>query len=311
MKKFFLLSAVASMAMAANAQQQAAFIDAEALGIGSDKVAVTGGTVLASSENVTMKAAYDCEYKAVAMDGEADPFKTITIDGTVYADLATGIQGQANPTNAKNANTQQPKDNAVFQFDVTADGMLYVFSKFSGNKQYYAFEGAYTAETPSSSIVYTIVAGNQVDSIARTATLPGNEEGFADYSSYAPAETIGAPFLCELLGMRDSSDENYGTNAGWSDAQKANMLGVGAFKVYAEAGTYYFMAVGSKITCDGFVFIPAAEALAEVTVTAGEASLSNVAAGKTAAITYNILGQQVPANTKGLVIRNGKKIINF
>lgn len=308
MKKSLLLTAVACVAMAANAQTESAFIDAEALGIGSDKVAVTGGTVLATTASVTMKAAYDCEYKAVAMTGESDPFKTITIDGVEYANLVTGIQGQSNPTNTKNALTQQPTNAAIFQFDVTADGMLYVFSKLSANKQYYAFEGAYTTDTPSSSIAYTIIGGDQLDGQVYTGVLPGNAEGYADYSGYSAAETIGAPFLCELVGLRTQDDENWGANS-FTDAQKATLLGVAAFPVYKDAATYYYHAVGSKVTCDGFVFVPGATTVGTVTISAGEASIAAVKANASK-IAYNILGQRVAADAKGIVIVNGKKQIN-
>lgn len=308
MKKSFLLTAVACVTMAATAQTQSAFIDAAALGISSDKVAVAGGTVLATSTNVTMKAAYDCEYKTVSMNGESDPFKTIVIDGVEYANLATGIQGQSNPSNTKNATTQQPKDNAIFQFDVTADGYLYVFSKLSANKQYYAFEGAYSDATPSDALAYTVVAGNQLDGKVYSGSQAGDADGYADFSGYSAAETIGAPFLCEMVGLRDASDENYGANA-FSDEQKATLLGVAAFPVYQEAGTYYFFAVGSKVTCDGFVFVPGATAMATVDVKGSDSSISGVKANATK-VAYNILGQRVAVDAKGLVIIDGKKQIN-
>jgi len=308
MKKSLLFSAVACFAFAANAQTESAFLDVEALGIGEEKVAVTGGTVLASSASVTMKAAYDCEYKKVDMNGENDPFKAITIDGVAYENLATGIQGQSNPTNTKNALTQQPKDKAIFQFDVTADGYLYVFSKLSANKQYYAFEGKYSDDTPSTSISYTIVGGNQLDGVVYSGTMPADKDGYADYSGYSAAQTIGCPFLCEMVGLRGTDDANYGTNT-FSDAQKATLLGVAAFPVYKDGGTYYFNAIGSKVTCDGFVFIPGATSVATVNVIAGATSIANVAASAKDMVVYNLLGQRVAANTKGLVIINGKKVI--
>lgn len=41
----------------------------------------------------------------------------------------------------------------------------------------------------------------------------------------------------------------------------------------------------------------------------GETALQSLSAEKSSAIVYNILGQRVPTNTKGLVIINGKKVI--
>lgn len=307
MKKFFLLSAMACAAMAVSAQTESAFIDAEAVGIGSEAKAVDAGTVLASSSSVTMKAAYGCDYKIVAMNGESDTYKTIVIDGVEYANLATGVQGQSNPTNTKNATTQQPKDNAIFQFDVTADGMLYVFSKLSANKQYYAFEGAYSEATPSTSVAYTIVGGDQLAGKVCNVAMPADKDGYADYSDYTAAAEIGAPFLCDLMGIREG--ETVGTTT-FTDEQKATVLGVAAFPVYKEAGTYYFMAVGSKVTCDGFVFVPGADKIAAVEIKGGDASaIASVNAAAANAQIFNMLGQKVGANAKGLLIIDGKKVI--
>lgn len=310
MKKTLLFGAALCMAAAVNAQTESAFIDAAALGITTENTDVAAGTVLCTSTNVTMKAAYGIQYKTVAMSGESDKFKSVTIDGVNYG-LVTGIQGQTNPTNTKCASTQQPTAGAIFQFDVKADGVLYVFSKLSANKQYYAFEGAYSAETPSSSIGYTIVGGGQADGKTYSAVHPADADGYANFSGYPTAETIGTYFLCDLLGIRPTTDETYGTNTFNDDNFKQTILGVAAFPVYAEAETYYYFAVGSKVTCDGFVFIPGAKTVAniEISETQGTTSISNVAAASQNAAVYNLLGQRVAADTKGLVIINGKKVI--
>lgn len=272
------LSAIDTRISSFSAQQESAFIDAVAL-LGEqavdNTVAVVGGTKLCKSASVTMKAAYDCDYKIVPMTYEDDPFNSITIDGVSYENVVKGIQGQRNPTNTKVASTQQPVDNSIFQFDVTEDGYLYVFTRFSANKQYYAFKGAYSESTPSSSIAYTVVGGSQKDGDVYKASLPGDKDGYADYSGYANAETIGTYFLCDLLGIRATYDANYGTNTFAEVTHKANILGVAAFPVYKEAGTYYFHAVGSKVLCDGFVFIPGAKRMGTVTVTNKETDLGN------------------------------------
>ncbi|MBR2184796.1 MAG: hypothetical protein IJ897_05175 [Prevotella sp.] len=300
MKKIFTLVAMATMAFTANAQMQSAFMDVETLGIGSSAVSVAAGTTLCSSANVTMKAAYACDYKSVAMNGENDAFKTITIDGTEFSSLATGVQGQSNPTNTKNATTQQPVDNAIFRFDVTADGYLYVFSKLSANKQYYAFEGEYSATTSSDQLAYDLVMGYQTDGNQYAASLPGDADGYADYSkdpSY-PFTTIGTYFLADMTGIRPTTDDNYGTNT-WADSQKGNGLGVVGFPVYADAGTYYFFAVGSKVTCDGFAFVPGATAIGSVTVS-GATAVQGVAEAKA----------EVAAPVK-VIGKNGIQIGNF
>ena len=312
MKKIFTLVAMATMTLVANAQTESAFMDAEALGIGSTAVSVAEGTELCKSASVTMKAAYACDYKAVAMNGESDKIKTITIDGVDYASLATGIQGQSNPDNTKNATTQQPTKNAIFRFDVTADGWLYVISKLSANKQYYAFEGEYSATTNSSQIAYTAAFGYQTDGKVYQAALPADAEGYADYTKDTtyPFTTIGTYFLCDLTGIRPATDENYGKNS-FTDAQKGNGLGVIAFPVYKDAKTYYMFAVGSKVTCDGFVFIPGATAMASFNAKGGETAIESVKAAKNnvEGVAYNLAGQKVGADFKGIVVKNGVKMI--
>lgn len=65
-------------------------------------------------------------------------------------------------------------------------------------------------------------------------------------------------------------------------------------------GTYYVLAAGTKLGFYGFKF------------TAGTSGISNINASETAneGATFNLLGQKVASNAKGLVIKNGKKFIN-
>jgi len=310
MKKIFTLVAMATMSLGAFAQAESAFLDAATL-VGDATTKLTAGTELCKSTSVTMKAAYDCDYKKVAMTGESDLINAMTIDGTLYSNFAAGIQGQSNPTNTKNATTQQPVDNAIFRFDVTADGYLYVFSKLSANKQYYAFEGEYSSTTNSSQIAYTTAFGYQGDGQTYNGALAATAEGYADYTKDAnyPFTTIGTYFLCDLVGMRASTDENYGKNS-FIDAHKKNALGGVGFPVYKDAGTYYFFAVGSKVTCDGFLFVPGATTFGTVSFS-NVTGIENVKAAKNVAegVAYNLAGQKVGADFKGIVVKNGVKMI--
>ena len=65
-------------------------------------------------------------------------------------------------------------------------------------------------------------------------------------------------------------------------------------------GTYYVLAAGTKLGFYGFKF------------TAGTSGISNINASEAANedATFNLLGQKVASNAKGLVIKNGKKFIN-
>lgn len=92
-----------------------------------------------------------------------------------------------------------------------------------------------------------------------------------------------------------------------------NGLGVIAFPVYKDA-YYNVNACGSKITCDGFVFVPGAEEdpLATIAATKDESTaIKNIAIDEldTNAPIYNLQGQRVGEGYKGICIQNGKKFI--
>ena len=67
------------------------------------------------------------------------------------------------------------------------------------------------------------------------------------------------------------------------------------------------------MTSDGFVFVPGATTISAVTFTkgGGETGISNAVAAKADvnAPVYNLAGQRVNANFKGIAIQNGKKFI--
>jgi len=258
MKKSLLLCAALFASVAANAQTEKAFVDAVAV-LGEEaadtKVAVTAGTVFCESQNVKMTAAYDCEYKIVAMYGDSDPYNTITVAGEEIFKPVKGIQGQTNPTNTKDAATQQPVDNAIFRFDVKQDGILYVVSKLTFNKTYYVFEGEYSAATPSTMVAYYWGATNVKNEKFLDFQLKADKDGYYVAGSGQDDKTTGIYWPCHLVGLESVN----GTVDDNGDISKANGLGVIAFPVYAEAGTYYVHAVGSKITVDGFVFVPGAK----------------------------------------------------
>ena len=93
-----------------------------------------------------------------------------------------------------------------------------------------------------------------------------------------------------------------------------NASGVIAFSV-VEGNTYYVNATGSKITCSGFVFIPGATKLAEISAAKGEdvpgAAIKEISIDDLDANApiYNIQGQRVSKGFKGICIQGGKKFI--
>lgn len=124
----------------------------------------------------------------------------------------------------------------------------------------------------------------------------GGTKGFhildADFAEVAPASY-------NLPAAKDGASQKFTQNQKGENiiAEKSN--GTVTFSV-AEGGTYYVFAAGSKMGFYGFKF------------TAGTTGISNINASEAAneAATFNLLGQKVASNAKGLVVKNGKKFIN-
>ena len=124
----------------------------------------------------------------------------------------------------------------------------------------------------------------------------GGNKGFhildADFAEVAPASY-------NLPAAKDGASQKFTQNQKGENiiAEKSN--GTVTFNV-AKGGTYYVLAAGTRMGFYGFKF------------TAGTTGISNINASEAAneAATFNLLGQKVASNAKGLVIKNGKKFIN-
>ncbi len=116
-----------------------------------------------------MNVAYTDNYKTVSLTADADKFHSLTIDGKTYA-LPGGVQGATNPT----GDLSKPQaGGAVFEFDVKADGYLYVFSKLTYNKNLYVWAGQSQA---SPEMAYTLAVYSS-DGVEYKGTLPGDDDG--------------------------------------------------------------------------------------------------------------------------------------
>lgn len=114
----------------------------------------------------------------------------------------------------------------------------------------------------------------------------------ADFAEVAPASY-------NLPAAKDGTSQEFTQNEKGENivAVKSN----GTVTINAVAGgTYYVLAAGTKLGFYGFKF------------TAGTSGISNINASEAAneGATFNLLGQKVASNAKGLVIKNGKKFIN-
>ncbi|MCI6200787.1 MAG: hypothetical protein MR645_01460 [Paraprevotella sp.] len=314
MKKLFTFAAMVAITMSASAQTESAFLDAEAL-LGADAattaVNVAAETVFCSTTNVTMKAAWADTYKIVNLTAETDAANKVVIDGVTY-DMPTGIQGQNNPKPSDLVSGGQ-NSGAVFKFDVKADGVLYVFGKLTGNKSYYVWEGD-VANAQGLPVAYTMKAQPVGGGDPVGYTLKGDVEGYYVIGNgYDNGTALASASWCVDVykGLTWGADINP-TKTWGSTWTGGNALGVIAFPVYKDAATYFVNACGSKITCNGFAFVPGATAIGNISFAGASTGINGITvdgADNANAPVYNLAGQRVSKDAKGILIQNGKKFI--
>ena len=305
MKKLLSLLSATCVVMAANAQTESAFMDPVAL-LGEEAattpVSVAGGTVFCQSANVKMKAAWDDTYKIVGLVGENDAVKAITIDGVTYQ-LPTGVQGQTNPKE-NSLLTGGQNSGAVYKFEVTADGYLYVFGKLTYNKNYYVWEGN-VANGAGMAMSYSMTAYTVSDGTQVGYTLPADELGYYAAMGYNNFDVSVANFTSNPTYDDGTKYNAAGTIA--DDWTTGNALGVIAFPVYKDPGQYYINACGSKLISNGFVFISGATASATIRPGNEITGITTLRAEETANCYFDLAGRR--SNANGLVITNGKVVL--
>lgn len=326
MKKISTLL-VAALPVMAMAQIQSAIIDVDALGITSENQAMAAGTVLCETENVVMSLAYDDSPKAAGI--EANDCTGAWI-GEQFFSAANGVQlGTANP--ASPGFFEAPSGGAVAQFDVTSNGYLICLSKLSSNKNYWAYEGLYgwaTAISYTCGILWNTESGADGTPSPYVFTLPSDEGGYVDLE----AEDIAKYVKLNDAGEATQTNQIRVILTGDPDTSLGgNGFGFISFPVYADAENYLLCAQGSKISLNGFIFIPTdsddpmdacpesiwagtdSEKLYEFKLDGSGAGISSVVADKNLDVNapiYNVMGQKVDANTKGILIQNGQKFYN-
>lgn len=314
MKKSLLFAALLMGAMSVNAQTEYCSFNAEGTGISGDAANIPAGTLVGQSENVKMTLEYDDSYKTVQVSFGG--YDKITVNGQQF-DIVGGFTGSTNPSGQSlSADASTPvTSGCVVGFDVAKDGYLVVIGKMSSNKEYYAWEGNADSASP---MAYTFAmdwtAGAQADHPTLSYTLPATELGYIDFSATDIDKYIN------------------GTKVYWPEqivcgpesAVKKNGVGVIVIPVFAEAGHYMVHAAGSKISTCGAIFTtdPVKSVSLQGTGEDGSA-LNQVLIGDASGISnavvetktnenapiYNLAGQRVSKNAKGLLIQNGHKYI--
>ncbi|MDD6008148.1 MAG: hypothetical protein PUC25_01935 [Prevotellaceae bacterium] len=314
MKKQLLLGALLMGAVCANAQIEKIVVDGSAAGLGDEATAIAGGTVLGSSDNVTVKAAYDDSYKVVSCDYLG--FNNVIVNGESFT-FGKGVQGSTNPSGQKLVDAETstpPTSGAVLQLEVKKNGYIVLVSKLSSNKEYYVWEGDATWAAP---VAYSLYMDWSDAGIADHPTItyswPAEPEyGYLDFAAanldkYVDMTTGKARWPEKVVLGADA------------DNVKKNGVGVIVFPVAAEAGSYLVQAAGSKISVPGVIFsenpitdlqITGADAdgnpLAITFIGEGGGTGVNGIQAEKAEVegqTYDLGGR--PA-TKGLLIQKGK-----
>ena len=344
MKKSLLLLTVAAFAGMANAQVivgMASNEELEAAGLGKDKVDMPAVTIL-ENEAGSFGTAYQDSW------GTTTTYKTyrnVTVNGEAVT-LGSGAVGNANPTFVS-FEAGVMSAGAVFKIHANMDGYMTVFTKINPNKQYLVFEGTtgdiiyslgwsngdqkiYYAmpddgdgyinyDAPDAS-KYLIPATKQAvdangvklwkDAEGNTVAADTKPEGGSAIMEDIPGQTKPA-MPWNVAGMESAPGES---------------TGFLSFPVY-EGSDYYFSALGSKAACGGFVYTAEAptvvfeEVLAEDgTVTNPRVEFPAILGDPNAVETvstvsdenapvYNLFGQKVGKDAKGILIQNGKKFI--
>ena len=316
MKKIFIFAVALAASITANAQVFAFDGEAVLKGLGAaDPVntafEVAAGTVFADNDVFTLKSGAKESYKAVTVD--ANGYKTVVF-GTEELDCATvGFQGQSNPKDAAGQNPWQtfsaPVTGAFFALTTKASvpetgGYIYVVHKASSNKNYTVFEeGTIAPYTFAMNIDPSANANANPTGNVLTYTLPSTDEGYYD--------TANGPINQPIQIVNGNSTDGV-TGAG-------NGLGVIMFKVYPEE-TFIFNACGSKMSLKGIYYSATpvdvtlrGEGAEDVKLLSagGSDGINNITTDveNANAPVYNLAGQRVSKNAKGILIQNGKKFI--
>ena len=320
MKKSLLLVAALAAGMTVNAQEYAYF--QATLGLTDDTETLAAGTECGSTSIATAYIGAEDTYSAKsvngpkASDGETS-FKKVTFGGSVSMcenDMTDagydqgGIQGGTNPKDADGGTPSstfvKPASGAYFEFTASGDGYLYVVAKISYNKAYTVFE-------EGSCLAYEIAAVADYETGAYYDFYDlGDEYGYLDLADFTIDNGDG------------TTTEGIQTINNYLPELIENGVGYIGFPIYADM-TYQVCANGSKLTALGFV--TSTDEITDIVASTADGSESVVLKGSDTGISnvkvstdesdedapiYNLAGQRVTKDYKGVLIQNGKKFMN-
>ena len=326
MKKNLLLIAAIAATMGANAQD-ATFCFADMTALGFDGSTVPAGTVICQDENGTVSTVNEDAAKAFVPSRA--PYEYVAVAGGEAVKITSGATGNSNGQSPLSGGVATlPGSGWMFKLETTKSGYFYVLTKLNTNKNYYLMEGQ--------SNLYAYRLGVVNEAINFEYTLPEDAFGNVDLQSTETKYFVGEPGAYTKLQVPylvndPEATENPGEGSGFL-----------CFASYATAdapSTFYYWAQGSKMANNGFIFVADDEPLLEnipaitfsgiekvaedgtvtpaptpVTFGGNGAGVGAIAADQKVldenAPVYNVLGQKVTKEYKGILIQNGKKYIN-
>ena len=304
MKKV-LLFAVAFMAtMSANAQEIAAMTEAQATEIGlvsGSKVEVQAGTELLKTTSVTCTLLYaqtECGMTGLSANN-------VKVNDADFGS-ETGIQGNINGPGSALDGTY-PESGCIYHFVPSKDGYIYVIHKGTNSKGYVVFE----EKTSRPSFVFAMTDGTKVGSF----DLSKIDGATFDDPTGGAYVNDGYSILTPGTTQKKDADGNKYDVPGYVTDMPSG-TSVIKFQVFADLA-YDVLATGSKMTLAGFVFdedgkttIKAGDiTLLEAGTVTGIETIKSTAVVDLNSAIFNAAGQQVSKDYKGLVIKNGKKMI--
>ncbi len=316
MKKFSLILATLAFGMSASAQYQACFMDMNALGFNS--TAVTAGTVLCQDENGTLSLAFDDTMKKFTPS--ASPYTSLAVNGGEAFTIPAGCTGNTNGKSPLNLGVASMiSEGCVYKLETTKTGYFIFLTKLNTNKNYYVMEGQNN--------LYAYSLGVALDPTKNDAglnqlsyTLPEDAFGNVDMTSENASTYLDgeAPEFTKIKTPGAiTGDGNVGEGSGF--------ICIASYATEESPCTFYYWSQGSKMSNNGFIYVPTneptLEVIPQIEFTGKNATpvvfgsiitgVENVADEMMEnAPVYNLFGQKVSKDTKGILIRNGKKFIN-
>lgn len=334
MKKSIVLIGVLSLCANAYSQQEASWLTAnnetvaEAWGWNGEgwrieKVEVPGGTLIAESENVTVKTTFSDD--AAATNINKLGLISYSVDGVSYdsTDPANNVfQGVVGNTNGKGINLHNPQNIVggwIFDYYVKETGYLTLITAASLNKNLYVIDGLFSGEEIS------IDGAMAYDFYCVTKSEPEGLNG-TQFEFKLPSDSYGYIDPSELDKYVDSKGNilwPYRILAGDPDATSddtyPNMNAAVIFPVVSDSH-YFVFAQGSKLTAGPYVFTkeyPTQLSFTKATeegdivynLIGGGSGVDSAVVEDANAPIYNMLGVRVNSDAKGILLQNGKKFI--